>query len=326
MLPLVGRRHFGSRRDEGNATAVEHFNHIPVLLGEVLDALRPTSGGMYVDGTLGAGGHAEAILNQSLPSGRLAGCDRDEVAVEAASTRLAPFGSQAECRVGACSELLDWIPPCSVDGVLMDLGVSSPQLDRPERGFSFQQDGQLDMRMSHSQELTAATVVNEWGEEELIRIIRDLGGERQARRIVQAVIRARPLKSTLDLVRVIQSVKARRGRLHPATKVFQAIRMAVNDELGELKRALPVAASLLKPGGRLAVISFHSAEARSVKQFGQEQVRPYDVDGEIDRPEFRRSRVPRMRWVAKRAVKPGDTELMANPRARSAQLRVLEQC
>jgi 16S rRNA (cytosine1402-N4)-methyltransferase len=214
-------------------------------------------------------------------------------------------------------------------GVLLDLGVSSPQLDRPERGFSFQQDGPLDMRMDRSNGYTAADLVNTTGVSELARIFRVLGEEPEAGRLARAiaeVLATAPFATTGQLSSLIERVKPRRGaRLHPATRVFQALRMAVNDEVGLLQRGLAAALEILKPGGRLAVITFHSVEARVVKEFGRREARDYVVDGGVDVPELRRPVAPRLRWVERRAIQPGAEEVAANPRARSAQLRVMEK-
>jgi 16S rRNA (cytosine1402-N4)-methyltransferase len=282
------------------------------------------------DGTVGGGGHAAALLRASAPTGRLAGCDRDGKAVEAATARLsAEFEGRFEIRQGNYAELADWLEPASCDGVLLDLGVSSPQLDVPERGFSFQEDGPLDARMDQRQELTAARLINEAEEEELAGIFWRYGNEEQSRRMARAIVRERekrPLERTRQLAELIERISPRAGRkTHPATKVFQALRMAVNDELGSLQRGLEAAVKILKPGGRLAVISFHSVEDRVVKEFGRRLSRDYEPAGEVDVPELRRPRAPVLRWVWRKALKPGEAELRANPRCRSAQCRVLEK-
>lgn len=299
------------------------------MVPEVLEALQPRSGGRYVDGTIGGGGHAEAILSASSPNGFLFGCDRDGEAVVAAQRRLAPYGQRVEVRQGNFSELADWIGGCSCDGVLLDLGVSSPQLDRPERGFSFQQDGPLDMRMDSRQAITAADLVNGLGEEELAGIFRELGDEPQARRFARAIVRERQgrrFDTTEQLARLIERLAPRSGkRRHPATRVFQALRMAVNDEASSLRSGLAAACTLLKPGGRLAVITFHSLEDRIVKKFGRERSRGYVVEGEADLPEFRKPQPPQIKWLSRKAIQPRVEEVADNPRARSAQLRVMEK-
>ncbi|MEK7683816.1 MAG: 16S rRNA (cytosine(1402)-N(4))-methyltransferase RsmH [Verrucomicrobiota bacterium] len=305
------------------------FSHKPVLLAEVMAALAPRSGGRYADGTIGAGGHAYAILEKSAPEGRLWGCDRDPAAVEAARQHLAVFGAQFEIRQGNFAELAEWIEPGSCDGVVLDLGVSSAQLDMAERGFSFQQDGPLDMRMNPNQPLTAAHLVNEAAVSELARMFRELGGEPQARRVAFAIERSRQLRrfaTTRQLAELVETVAPRGGRkAHPATRVFQALRLAVNDELAALRAGLKASWTILKPGARLAVISFHSLEDRIVKEFGRELERDYDTPDGVDVPELRRPRPPRLKWVNRKAVQPSAEETAGNPRARSAQLRVMEK-
>lgn len=299
------------------------------MLGEVLEALRPHAGGCYVDGTLGGAGHAAAILRASAPDGRLLGMDRDEAAIQTARERLGEFGERVELKRGNYSEMSAWVAPLSCDGVLLDLGVSSPQLDWPERGFSFQAEGPLDMRMDQRQSLTAARLLNEADEQELARIFWELGEERQARRFAREIVTqraAQPFQTTKELADLIERLAPRHGRrTHPATQVFQALRMAVNDELGSLARGLEAAVQVLKPGGRLAVITFQSLEDRRVKDFGKERTRDYTFEGEVDVPELRKPRVPEMRWVQRKAILPGAEEQAENPRSRSAQLRVLEK-
>ncbi len=305
------------------------FAHKPVLLAEVLAALRPRPAGRYADATIGGGGHAAAILAASSPTGWLYGCDRDGAAIEAATRRLAAFAGRLEIRRGNFAELADWIAPESCDGVLLDLGVSSPQLDEAGRGFSFQRDGPLDMRMDPRQPVTAAELVNELHETELQQIFWELGGEPQARRLARAIVRerqARRLETTAQLAGLIERLAPRGGKKrHPATRVFQALRMAVNEERRSLLSGLAAACAILKPGGRLAALTFHSLEDRLVKEFGREQTRPYTVAGGVDVPELRRPRPPVMQWTPRKAIEPGAAELAANPRARSARLRVLEK-
>jgi len=300
------------------------------MVAEVLNALKPRAGGRYADGTIGGAGHAAGILSASSPTGWLYGCDRDGAAIEAAQRRLAEqFSGRFEIRRGNFDEMAGWIPAGDCDGVLLDLGVSSPQLDSPERGFSFQFDGPLDMRMDTRQVLTAAELVNGAGVEDLAGIFWEFGGERESRRFARAVAHDRErqkFETTRQLAELIERLNPRRGKkAHPATKIFQALRIAVNDEMGSLKRGLAVAASILKPGGRLAVITFHSLEDRVVKEFGRERTCDYTFPGEVDVPELRRSRIPELKWVARKAIKPGEGELAENPRSRSAQLRVLEK-
>jgi 16S rRNA (cytosine1402-N4)-methyltransferase len=299
------------------------------MMAEVLVALRPGPGGRYADGTIGAGGHAEAILRASAPDGWLDGCDRDGAALDLARDRLAPFAGRFELRQANYAELADWVAPGSCDGVLLDLGVSSMQLDQPVRGFSFQQDGPLDMRMDRRQALTAAELVNERSADELARLFFELGDERRARAIARAIERERGrqrIETTGQLARLIERVAPRRGaRIHPATRVFQALRMAVNDEPGSLRRGLEAALKILKPGGRLAVITFHSAEDRMVKDFGRLRARGYEVPGGVDVPELRQPRVPELVRVERKPVRPGVAESRENPRARSAHLRIFEK-
>jgi 16S rRNA (cytosine1402-N4)-methyltransferase len=308
---------------------VPEFTHNPVMVAEVLAALRPAAGGRYVDGTLGGAGHAAAILDASSPTGQLFGCDRDGAAVEAARRKLAAFGGRCEIRQGNFASLAEWVPGGSCDGALLDLGVSSPQLDEAGRGFSFQQDGPLDMRMDRRQALTAATLVNQASAEELANIFWELGGERESRRFARAIERdrqSRPFETTRQLAELIEKLAPRHGkRAHPATKVFQALRMAVNDEMGSLQQGLVAALQVLKPGGRLAVITFHSLEDRTVKNFGRARARDYTFSGGLDVPELREPRAPELKWVQRKAIHPGEAELAANPRSRSAQLRVMEK-
>lgn len=305
------------------------FVHKTVMTAEVLDALKPRSGGRYADGTVGGAGHAEAILATSSPTGWLSGCDRDGDAIEAARRRLARFEGRFEIRRGNFGELADWVAPASCDGVLFDLGVSSPQLDVAERGFSFQQEGPLEMRMDTRQPLTAAELVNNASAEELAGIFWEFGGERDSRRFARAIVHdraSRRFETTRQLAELIERISPRAGRkAHPATKVFQALRIAVNDEIGSLKRGLEAAMKILKPGGRLAVITFHSLEDRVVKDFGRAGARDYTFAGGVDVPELRTPRSPELKIVTRKAITPGQAELAENPRSRSAQLRVFEK-
>jgi 16S rRNA (cytosine1402-N4)-methyltransferase len=299
------------------------------MAAAVLAALKPRPGGRYADGTIGGAGHAAIILAASSPTGWLFGCDRDGDAVEAARARLAEFAGRFEIRRGNFAELAGWVPAASCDGVLLDLGVSSPQLDCAERGFSFQHNGPLDMRMDKGQLLKAADLVNGASADELARIFGELGGERDARRFANAVVRGRErqkFETTRQLAEWIEKISPRRGkRTHPATKVFQSLRIAVNDEIGSLKRGLDAAVKTLKPGGRLAVITFHSLEDRVVKDFGRARSRDYTFTGGVDVPELREPRAPELKWVTRKALRPGTAEIAENPRSRSAQLRVMEK-
>jgi len=308
---------------------VTEFIHEPVLLEEVLSALQPAAGGLYVDGTVGGGGHAEAILEASGPDGRLVAFDRDDWALAAAAKRLAKFGDRLELHREPFAGLANRLAKASCDGVLLDLGVSSPQLDVAERGFSFQADGPLDMRMDRRQPVSAAQLVNELEAGELATIFWELGGERRSRRIARAIVEQRDMQrieTTTQLADTVERVCPRRGaRKHPATGVFQALRMAVNDELGQVRAGLDAAWSVLKPGGRLAVITFHSGEDRLVKQFSRCLAKPYTVRGEVDVPELREPREPLARELSRKAIKPSDAEVGRNPRSRSAQLRAMEK-
>jgi 16S rRNA (cytosine1402-N4)-methyltransferase len=299
------------------------------MLKEVVEALRPRPGGHYADGTLGGAGHAAAILAESSPNGWLFGCDRDGAAVEAAGQRLSPFASRFELRQANFAELAQWVPAGGCDGVLLDLGVSSPQLNNANRGFSFQQDGPLDMRMDTGQTCTAAELVNRAEPEALAKIFWDFGGERQARRLANAIAlerEKRPFATTGQLAELIERVAPRLGKkTHPATRVFQALRIAVNDEIGSLEKGLAAALVVLKPAGRLVVITFHSLEDRVVKDFGRARARDYEFAGAVDVPELRQPRAPELKWVKRKAIKPSAAEVTENPRSRSAQMRVMEK-
>ncbi len=305
------------------------FIHEPVLLEEVLLALQPAAGRLYVDGTVGGGGHAEAILEASGPGGRLVGFDRDDWALAAAARRLKRFGDRLELHREPFAGLAKCLAKASCDGVLLDLGVSSPQLDAAERGFSFQVEGPLDMRMDRRQPVSAAQLVNELEAGELATIFWELGGERRSRRIARAIVEQRDMQrieTTPQLADTVERVCPRRGaRTHPATGVFQALRMAVNDELGQVQAGLDAAWSVLKPGGCLAVITFHSGEDRLVKQFSRRLAKPYTVRGDVDVPELREPREPLARELSRKAIKPSDAEVGRNPRSRSAQMRAMEK-
>ena len=305
------------------------FIHEPVLLEEALLALQPAAGRLYVDGTVGGGGHAEAILEASGPGGRLVGFDRDDWALAAAARRLKRFGDRLELHREPFAGLAKCLAKASCDGVLLDLGVSSPQLDEAERGFSFQVEGPLDMRMDRRQPVSAAQLVNELEAGELATIFWELGGERRSRRIARAIVEQRDMQrieTTLQLADTVERTCPRRGaRTHPATGVFQALRMAVNDELGQVQAGLDAAWSVLKPGGCLAVITFHSGEDRLVKQFSRRLAKPYTVRGDVDVPELREPREPLARELSRKAIKPSDAEVGRNPRSRSAQMRAMEK-
>lgn len=311
--------------------AVSEFSHQPVMLAEVLAVLRPRAGKRFFDGCCGGAGHSAAILEASSPTGFLFACDRDGDAVAVATERLARFAGRFELRRLNFAEIGDWIPRASCAGALLDLGVSSHQLDTGIRGFSFQQDGPLDMRMDRRQDATAADLVNTLSAEELATIFWELGDERESRRIARALVRERSMRrfeTTLQLADLVERVCPRQGRrAHPATKVFQALRIQVNDELGSLKQGLRAAFDVLEPGGRLAVITFQSLEDRLVRNFMRRECRDYDLPpgAEDDLPHLRTARPPRGQLVHRKALLPTEVEQQTNPRSRSAQLRVLEK-
>jgi 16S rRNA (cytosine1402-N4)-methyltransferase len=303
--------------------------HAAVLLPQVLAALNIRASGTYLDATFGRGGHAGAILEKLIADGRLLCLDRDTAAVAEARARwggdprvaifLAPFSE-----LGACADAVE--PGLKFDGILFDLGVSSPQLDDPARGFSFMRDGPLDMRMTQGEGMSAADVVNGASEAELIRIFREFGEERDARRIARAIVadrKSRPFERTGELAQMITRVaRSRERHKHPATRVFQALRIHVNGELDQLAAALHAALDRLAPGGRLAVISFHSLEDRMVKQFMRRHANPDPVyAGLPDMPAHARAK---LKLVGK-SVEPAVEETERNPRARSARLRVAER-
>jgi 16S rRNA (cytosine1402-N4)-methyltransferase len=302
------------------------FAHRPVLLEEVVALLRPVPGKTFFDLTLGGGGHSAALLEAGAA---VTGLDRDPAALAAAGARLAGFGARFRAIEGNFArfpELLGRAGAGPADGILLDLGVSSPQLDDAERGFSFMRDGPLDMRMGRDVEVTAADLVNGYGEAELAGIFKEFGEEPRARLAARAIVarRARgPLASTGELAECLERALGRRGPTHPGTRVFQALRIAVNGELTALTAALAAAAGWLAPGGRLAVITFHSLEDRIVKQFMRA-----GCQAALDRPEWPAPR-PNPEWVftdlTRRALAPAAAELAANPRARSAKLRAVER-
>jgi 16S rRNA (cytosine1402-N4)-methyltransferase len=300
--------------------------HQPVLYKEIIHALRPKRGGRYVDGTLGAGGHASGLLEASAPDGQLLGLDVDPQALKLAHRKLAPFGERARLIHASYATLrqhlvaLGWD---SLDGILLDLGASSMQFDSPERGFSFLADGPLDMRFDPSNPLTAAQIVNEWPEDELANVIYRYGEEPASRRIARAIVQSRPITGTGNLAAVIERVQPRRGSHHPATQTFQALRIAVNGELDAVEKTLPVAVQALGPGGRLAVISFHSLEDRIVKEFFRLESR--DCICPPKQPICTCGHKASIKEINRRPITPTEEEITQNPRARSAKLRVAEK-
>ena len=307
------------------------FSHKPVLLDECIEALAIRPEGVYLDGTLGRAGHSREIVRR-LTTGRLICVDRDQAALDAAEERLAPWRERVtlvHSNFCALDAILDGLGLDGVDGMLFDLGVSSPQLDDASRGFSYRTDAPLDMRMDQTDTLTARAVVNEWPQEELRRILWQYGEERYAPAVAGAIVRARdkrPIETTLELVDIIRGAmpaKALREKQHPAKRSFQAIRIAVNDELGAVREAMEKAIDCLNPGGRLAVITFHSLEDRIVKaafnQAAQGCTCPKDF------PVCVCGKKPKVRLTPRKPILPSDEEIEENPRARSAKLRVCER-
>ena len=301
--------------------------HQPVLYKEIIHALQPHSGGRYVDGTLGAGGHARGIMEASAPDGQLLGLDVDPQALAIARRLLAPYEHRihlVQASYTSLSAQLTQLAWEAVDGIVLDLGASSMQFDTAERGFSFLQDAPLDMRFGPHALQTAADLVNRYSERELADLIYQYGEERDSRKIARAIVKARPIHTTRELVAAIEAVSPRRGdRVHPATRTFQALRIAVNEELDSIETVLPQAVDALKPGGRLAVISFHSLEDRIVKDFFREQSKdrvnpPYEQIYEEERKAA-------LKEVNRKPIVPSDEEIKSNPRARSAKLRIAEK-
>ena len=305
--------------------------HVSVLLNECIDNLNITPGGVYLDGTLGLGGHSYQIASR-LTTGRLICIDRDETAIERAGKRLAPFGDRVTLVHGNFSDaaqIIDSLGIPGVDGMLFDLGVSSPQLDEIQRGFSYMGDAPLDMRMDAGDSLTAYEVVNTWPEERLNRILWDYGEERYARRISRAILEHRskkPIATTLELVDIIKGAMpaaALREKQHPAKRSFQAIRIAVNDELGAISQMMETAPDKLNKGGRLCVISFHSLEDRIVK--AGIAARENGCTCPREAPICTCGFVQTLKSVSRKPILPGAEELEQNPRSRSAKLRVAER-
>jgi 16S rRNA (cytosine1402-N4)-methyltransferase len=300
--------------------------HTPVLLEEVVEALAIRPSGWYVDCTVGLGGHSRAILEASGPGGRLLGLDADARSLELARQRLADFGERAVLVHANFRDLEHVARDHGVDaanGIVMDLGLSSWQLADSARGFSFHDEGGLDMRFDPSEGVSAADLVNALGEDELAALIWRYGEEPKARPIARAIVRARPIATAGQLAEVIARAAGRRGRIHPATRTFQALRIAANRELDSLEAALPQAVRLLAPGGRLAVISFHSLEDRIVKTFFRNESRDCICPPGI--PQCVCGHRATLRTITKKPITPGPREVNANPRARSAKLRVAER-
>jgi 16S rRNA (cytosine1402-N4)-methyltransferase len=312
---------------EEEAHEMEDFTyHRPVLATEVIELLAPRPGSLIVDATCGGGGHSEAILAAGAD---VLALDQDPDAIEEATNKLASFGGRVTLRQANfrhADKALDELGVGKIGGALLDLGVSSRQLENAERGFSMMRNGPLDMRMDPRSELTASDIVNSYSDEELTRLFRDLGEEPASRRIASLIVKARkaaPFRETLPLARAIEKVVGRHGRRHPATQVFQALRMEVNDELGALAEGLRILTGRLEPGARIAVITFHSLEDRMVKNFFRDRSREW-----IDRPEWpqpRRNREYDLKLITPKPVAPSEEEQRVNPRSRSAKLRVAEK-
>ena len=303
--------------------------HVPVLLDEVIEGLQPQAGGYFVDCTVGLGGHATAILERISPTGRLLGIDADPEAIEISRDRLRDYGEAVTLvndnfvNLEAICERYHFHP---VDGIIFDLGVSSLQLDTAERGFSFHLDAPLNMRFDSGQGLTASDIVNSYPEQELEKLIAKYGEERHSRRIARHIVKNRPITTTVDLAHLIEQISgapARRSRIHPATRTFMALRIAVNKELQNLESALKQTLNLLRPGGRLAVISYHSLEDRIVKQFMRDAASNcLCPPGAVI---CRCGHVPTLKLISRKVIKPTSLEMESNPRSRSAKLRIAER-
>ncbi len=308
------------------------FEHLSVMPEEVLHWLQPVAGGIYLDGTLGGAGHSRLIL-EAASECRLIGLDRDPAALQAATTVLAGYGERVslhQTTFDQASDVLQQLEITGLDGMLLDLGVSSHQLDTPERGFSFRHDAPLDMRMDPTTGITAADVVNQTEESELMHIFFKYGEERYSRRIARKIVAQRlelPLTTTLELAELVRNAVPggnRPGKMHPATRVFQALRIYVNDELGQVERGVEAGISLLKPGGRLVVISFHSLEDRIVKHLFREKAKGCICPPRM--PVCQCNNTPMVKVLTRRGIKAGVAEVDQNVRSRSAILRAVECC
>ncbi|HEY4711240.1 MAG TPA: 16S rRNA (cytosine(1402)-N(4))-methyltransferase RsmH [Dehalococcoidia bacterium] len=301
--------------------------HVPVLVDEVIAGLQAQRGGYFVDCTVGLGGHAAAILGKISPSGRLLGIDADPEAIEVSQMKLSDYGEAVTLvndnfvNLEAICERYHFHP---VDGILFDLGVSSLQLDTAERGFSFHLDAPLNMRFNAGQGLTASDIVNSFSEQELAKLIEKYGEERHSRRIARYIVQNRPIATTVELARLVeQALGGKHARIHPATRTFMALRIAVNSELENLELALKQTINLLRPGGRLTVISYHSLEDRIVKQFMR-----YAASSCLCPPGAiicRCGHVPTLKLISRKVIKPTSLEIESNPRSRSAKLRIAER-
>ena len=306
------------------------FAHVPVLVAELIEALHPESGKRYLDGTLGGGGHTEEILIKSSPDGQVLGLDRDDEAIASAQERLGRFGRRFLARQASfadAKEILTEVGWNGVDGVVLDLGISSHQIDSPQRGFSFRTPSRLDMRMDRRQHLDAQEIVNLLSGDELERIFRDYGEDSAARRIARTFVSERknkPIQTTEELVKIVERVKGKgRRQIHPATQIFQALRIAVNQELQHLEHFLASGFEILRPGGRLAIISFHSLEDRLVKTAFRKWSRACLCPPRMLRCQCGWSQ--KVQMITKKPIVPPASETNANPRARSAKLRIVER-
>jgi 16S rRNA (cytosine1402-N4)-methyltransferase len=301
--------------------------HVPVLLDEIIAGLQPQRGGYFVDCTVGLGGHAAAILERISPSGRLLGIDADPEAIKLSQDKLSDYG---EAVTLVNDNFINLEAICGryhfhpVDGILFDLGVSSLQLDTAERGFSFHLDAPLNMRFDPGQGLTASDIVNSFSEQELAKLIEKYGEERRSRRIARYIVQNRPIATTVELARLVeQALGGKRARIHPATRTFMALRIAVNSELQNLELALKQTINLLRPGGRLIVVSYHSLEDRIVKQFMR-----YAASSCLCPPGTvicRCGHKPTLKLISRKVIKPTSLEMESNPRSRSAKLRITER-
>ncbi len=307
------------------------IKHYPVMLPEILNALSPKDGGIYIDGTFGNGGYSAAILGAA--NCTVYAIDRDENAVAKADELKEKYGDRFVFLRGCFGDVKALLASCNVeklDGFVLDVGVSSMQIDEASRGFSFQKDGGLDMRMDTSSGITAADIVNTYGEEELANLIYEYGGERKSRHIAHKIVEMRadkPFERTLELAGAVRSViyKSHKDKIDPATRTFQALRIAVNDELGELERALDASIDILSEGGVLAVVSFHSLEDGRVKRFLKEKAGDISK-GSRHMPQIDSDNIPVFKILSRKAIKPSDAEISENPRSRSARMRVGVRC
>lgn len=304
-----------------------NHHHMPVMLDQAIEALKIVPGGKYIDCTVGEGGHSQVILQRSLPGGQLLGFDADPQAIQIARSRLAKFGksvllvNENFVNLKAICSKYNFRP---VHGILFDLGMSSAQVDKAERGFSFNKEAPLDMRFSPDQKLSAAEIVNNYSEKDLAMIIWKYGEEPKSRRIAKDIVRHRPFKTTLELASVIaKAVNGERKRIHPATRTFQALRIAVNQEIENLVSALEQATDLLGINGRLVVISFHSLEDRAVKEFFRLEAKECICPPQT--PVCSCAHIPRVHIVNKKVIKPLTQEIAVNPRSRSARMRIAEK-